>query len=133
MSHRIFLVEDHAVMRTALSTLIGCEDGLDLCGVAASAEEAFAAEAWATCDLLLTDVSLPGADGIALAERAHAERPSLPIVVVSADVRPSTVDRAQRAGVRAYLSKAQLGVTLAPALREALADGAQPVTEAGDR
>ncbi|MGB3543848.1 response regulator [Rubrivirga sp.] len=126
MPHRIFLVEDHAVMRAALSTLIGCEADLELCGVAASAEEALGEEAWAGCDLLLTDVSLPGKDGIALAEHVRAERPDLPVVVVSASVEPATVARARAAGARAYLSKAGLGGTLARTLREVLDEDPPP-------
>lgn len=120
--YRIFLVEDHAVMRTALSMLIGREEDLDLCGMAASAEEALDGDTMAGCDLLLTDVSLPGMDGIALAERVRADRPGFPVVVVSAFVDETTVQRAEAAGARAYLSKNELGATLAPTLREVLHD-----------
>ena len=113
-------------MRAALSTLIGSEVDLELCGVAASAEEALDEEAWAGCDLLLTDVSLPGMDGIALAEHVRADRPDLPVVVVSASVEPATVARARAAGARAYLSKAGLGGTLARTLREVLDEDPPP-------
>ena len=120
MSYRIFVVDDHAVMRAILSTLIGYEPDLDLCGVAASAEEALDMAAWGACDLLLTDVSLPGMDGIALAERVRAEHPDLPVVVVSATVDAAMTERARAAGAAATLSKAHLGDTLAPTLRDVL-------------
>ena len=107
-------------MRSALSVLIECEPDLDLHGVAASAEEALEAGTWAECDLLLTDVSLPGLDGVSLMERVLTERPDLPVVVISASAGPSTVRRARDAGARAYLSKASLGDALAPTLREVL-------------
>lgn len=110
-------------MRAALSALIEYEADLDLCGVAASAEEALDIGPWADCDLLLTDVSLPGMDGLALTERVHAERPGLPVVVVSADIEPSTVRRAEAASVSAYLSKAGLSVTLGATLRDVLSEG----------
>ena len=126
--HRIFLVDDHAVMRTILSELIRFEADLDLCGVAASAEEALDMSAWDTCDLLLTDVSLPGMDGIALAERVRAEHPDLPVVVVSATVDAAMTERARAAGAAATLSKARLGDTLAPTLRDVLS-----AAEARDR
>ena len=119
-------------MRAALSALIGCEADLHLCGVAASAEEALDLGLWSDCDLLLTDVSLPGMDGLALAERVHIGHPGLPIVVVSADVEPSTVRRAEAAGVHAYLSKAGLRVTLASTLRDVLSGEEAPTPPRGD-
>ena len=122
MSHRIFLVEDHAVMRAALSTLLGFEADLDLYGTATSAEEALGDGAWARCDLLVTDVTLPGMDGIALTERVRADRPGFPVVVVSATTEPAVMARAEAAGAQAYLSKVGLAETLARTLREVLGD-----------
>ena len=119
--HLIFFVEDHAVMRMAVSALLAAEADLDLCGTAGSAEEALHAGTWATCDLLLTDVGLPGMDGLALAGRVRAERPGFPVVVVSASAELDVAGRAQAAGANAYLSKDGLGDTLAPTLRRVLA------------
>ena len=62
-------------MCVALTLLMDHEADFDLCGIAASAEEALDREAWARCDLLLTDVTLPGMDGFAFSERVRAERP----------------------------------------------------------
>ena len=107
-------------MQAALTLLIQHEPDLSLSGLAASAEEAIRNRAWDGCDLLLTDVTLPGLSGIALAERARAERPDVPVVVVSATTEPATVARAEAAGARAYLSKAGLVDTLAPTLRAVL-------------
>ena len=123
-SYRIFFVEDHAVMRLAVSSLLAVEPDLDLCGTAGSAEEALCARTWAACDLLLTDVGLPGMDGIALTGRVRAERPGFPVVVVSASAGHNVADRAQAAGAGAYLPKDGLGDTLAPTLRRVL--GAAP-------
>lgn len=129
--HRIYLVEDHAVMRMAISVLLDAEAGLDLCGTAGSAEEALNVGAWTRCDLLLTDVGLPGMDGIALVGRVHAERPGLPVVVVSASAERAVAGRAEAAGASAYLSKDGLGDTLAPTLRRVLERA--PPRETGGR
>ena len=118
---RIFFVEDHAVMRMAVSALLAAEPDLDLYGTAGSAEEALDTGTWAGCDLLLTDVGLPGMDGIALVGRVRAERPGFPVVVVSASDEPAAPDRARAAGADAYLPKSDLGNTLAPTLRRVLA------------
>ena len=121
-------------MQAALTLLIQHEPDLLLSGLAASAEEAIREHAWYGCDLLLTDVTLPGMSGIALAERVRAERPDVPVVIVSATSEPAMVARAEAAGAQAYLSKAGLVETLAPTLREVLcpppkSTGEQPSPE----
>ena len=118
--HRIALVEDHAVMREVFAILLGFEPDFDLSTAVRSAEEAIQQGVWEQCDVLITDVSLPGMDGIALAAHVRAERQELPIVVVSASTNEAHLRRAEAAGVQAYLSKADLGDTLAPMLREVL-------------
>ena len=134
MSYRIFLVEDHAAVCVALTLLIDFEPDLELCGIAASAEEALEREAWARCDVLVTDVSLPGMDGLTLSERIRAERPDLPIIVISAYVDPSKMDRVREVGARAYLSKGELGDTLARTLREVLrGNGTAPLLHDGEK
>ena len=109
-------------MQAALSLLLGFEADLDLCGMATSAEEALDDGAWAGCDLLLTDVTLPGMDGIVLAERVRADRPGFPVVIVSATTEPAVMARAEAAGAQAYLSKVGLVETLGRTLREVLGD-----------
>ena len=120
MCPRIYLVEDHAAVRAVLSALIRRDAGLALAGAAASAEEALSAGAYGACDLLLSDVALPGMDGVALAERVRAERPELPVVLMSADDDDAVAARGEAAGARAFLSKAGLARTLAPTVRAVL-------------
>ena len=107
-------------MREVFAILLGFEPDFDLCEAVRSAEEAIQQSVWEQCDVLITDVSLPGMDGIALAAHVRAERQELPIVVVSASTNEAHLRRAEAAGVQAYLSKADLGDTLAPMLREVL-------------
>ena len=76
--HCIFFVEDHAVMRMAVSTLLAAEADLDLCGTAGSAEEAAHAGAWTACDLLLTDVGLPDMDLVGVDSGLDTPQPSSP-------------------------------------------------------
>lgn len=105
MPRRIFLVEDHLVLRRAYAQLLAREADLELCGVIESAETALTALAEADCDLLITDLSLPGMDGAALAARLQDERPDLPVVVLSADDSEVAERRACRAGARAFVGK----------------------------
>lgn len=130
MPHQIFLVEDHPIMRRAYADVLAREADLELSGVSASAEEALTELEGAECDLLITDLSLPGMDGISLTERIHTERPGLPIVVISAHNEPVIAERARAAGARAYLRKDGLALSLPDALREVLRGGSRFEPEA---
>lgn len=107
-------------MQEVLAHLFRSEGDLELCGLVASAEEAEAHLDDSPCDLLLTDVSLPGMDGIELATRVRRSHPDLPVVVVSVNDDAGTAARAQAAGARAFLSKGDVGNDLASTLRDVL-------------
>ena len=68
--------------------------------------------------MLITDVSLPGIDGVALTAQMLQKRPDLPIVVVSVDEGHRT--RAEQAGAATFLSKNGLARTLVPMVRSLL-------------
>lgn len=116
MPYKIYLVEDHPVMQQAYAGLLSREADLELCGASVSAEDALSKLAASGCDLLITDLSLPGIDGIELTRRLRAEQPDLPVVVISVHDEAAYVDRARAAGASAYLSKDGLARTLAGTL-----------------
>ncbi len=127
MPHQLYLVEDHPVMRRAYAQVLAREPGLELCGLAASAEDALGAltgTPHVSCDLLLADMSLPGMDGAGLIERLSAERPELRALVISAHEDEAFVRRAMEAGALAYLRKRDAATELLPTIRRLLANGA---------
>ena len=105
-------------MRGAYEALIARTPSLSLCGTAVTAEEALDHLARSACDILVTDVTLPGMDGVALTSRVAHERPGLPIVVVSVDEGHRI--RALEAGAATFLSKNGLARTLVPTLLDLL-------------
>ena len=121
MPYRIFLVEDHPVMREAYGQLVAIEPDLELCGMSETAEESLTALEETPCDLVVTDLSLPGMDGIALVREIGARHPGLPVVVISAHEEPSYHERAEAAGARAYLVKRDLAAQLSPTVRQVMA------------
>lgn len=73
---KIFLVEDHPLIRRAYTLILDREPDFELCGAAESAEEAFDMLDGLACDLVVTDFRLPGQSGIDLVRRLRASRRS---------------------------------------------------------
>lgn len=121
MPHRIFVVEDHPVVRQAYGQLLAREADLEVCGTAETAEEALGALASCPCDLVLTDLMLPEMDGFGLTSRLRETCPELAVVVLSARDDECTERQALHAGARAFLSKRHAGTELVPVLRRLLA------------
>jgi len=86
MALKVLIVDDEALARSRLRTLLGdCTEGL-VAGVqeAADAVAALAALQWQPFDLVLLDIHMPGMDGMALAERLARHHPSPSVVFVTA-------------------------------------------------
>lgn len=120
MSYRIFVVEDHPVMRDAYAQVLGEESDLELVGAVASTEEAITALAETPCDLVVTDYRLPGQTGIDLVRHLKVLLPGLPVVVISAHEEGAFARTARLAGAADFLSKRDLCATLVPTIRRIL-------------
>lgn len=94
---RILAVEDAAGCAEVLAVALG---GYEL-EVAGSAEEALEWLRAKRYELVITDVNLPGMDGLALAERLRG----MPVIVVSGSPEAELEQRARAAGARAFLAK----------------------------
>lgn len=117
---RVFVVEDHPVMREVLTAFVRSQPGLEVGGEAASGEEALEALIGAPCDLALVDVQMPGMDGITLVGRLHDSLPAMPCIVVSAQPDTIYADKARAAGAHNFVPKGD-PVALLDAIHAALA------------
>lgn len=104
MTIRVYVVEDHPVMRDALVEFIGASDDLEVCGSAASAEEALPDLFETGANVAVLDLSLPGRSGLELLEDIRAES-SMPCLVLSGHAERGHVERALAAGANGYLRK----------------------------
>ena len=93
---RVFIVEDHPVMRQSLRTLLGREDDLHVCGEAPTGEEALQQIASEQPDLVLVDVSLPGMNGIQLVRALQQQLPGVAVAMLSGHGGAAHVDQALR-------------------------------------
>jgi DNA-binding NarL/FixJ family response regulator len=118
---KIFIVDDHPILRDGLSEIINRSSEGAVCGEASSAEEALDRIPAAAPDLVLVDLSLPGMNGIDLVKALKARMPSLRILVLSMHDESLHAERALRAGARGYIMKHQAAKEVQDAIRAVLA------------
>jgi DNA-binding NarL/FixJ family response regulator len=114
---RIFLVDDHPVVRIGLKELINQKPDLLVCGEAESAEAALQAILSLHPDLAIVDLSLQGAGGLGLIKDLKIRHPKLPVLVLSMHEESLYAERALRAGARGYVMKREARTQLESAIR----------------
>jgi DNA-binding NarL/FixJ family response regulator len=126
--HRIVLVDDSIEFRGMLRTLLGCHADLHVVGEAADGLAAVTTVAQHAPDVVVTDLQMPGLDGIALTRSLRLSHPGLPVVMLTGFPGPDAMDEAFSAGVTAFLDKRTGVAQLADLLRDVLAPPTPPVT-----
>jgi DNA-binding NarL/FixJ family response regulator len=117
---RVLVVDDHPLMREGVTQWIQRAPDLAVCGHAESAAQAVSLVEKLKPDLVLTDISLAGRNGIELIKDLHTLQPALPVVVLSMHDESLYAGRALRAGARGYVMKRAGGDRVVEAIREAL-------------
>ncbi len=102
---RIALVEDHALVRAGLRTLLEQTPELTVVAECDNGREAVDVVVRANPDLVLLDVTLPGINGLEVAERLARQAPHTKIIMVSMHADPLLARRAFRAGATGYVVK----------------------------
>ena len=123
---RILLAEDQAMVRGALSALLGLEPDIEVLGACADGEDAWRELQRLKPDLLVTDIEMPGLTGLELAQRIKRHELPVKVVIVTTFARPGYLRRALDAGVSGYLLKDAPAEELAGALRK-VHDGARAI------
>ena len=104
------IVDDHPVVRYGLLQMLSNEPDFEVCGEAASAQEALALVDRCKPDIAVVDISLKGTNGIELVKQIHAMRPEARILVSSMHDEKLFAERALRAGANGYINK-QVAIT----------------------
>ena len=120
---RILLVDDHPLLRQGIAMTLDAEPDFEVAGQASDAEEALATFDALAPDLVVTDISLPGMNGLELMKNLLALHPDLPVLVVSRHDEDLYAERAVRAGARGYVSKLAAGDQIVTAVRRVLRGG----------
>lgn len=102
---RLFLVDDHAVLRHGLRALFEQEPDLHVVGEADSGEQLLAQLPNTPCDVVLLDLHMPGLDGLATVHRLQAEYPTVRILVLSMVDNERSIGQVLEAGALGYSLK----------------------------
>jgi len=120
---RVLIVDDHPIVRQGLRRMIDLEPDLTVCGEAQGEREARAAIRDLKPDVIIVDISLGQGDGLELVRNAHAQYPTLPILVLSMHDESIYAERLLAAGARGYIMKHAASEQLLVALRQVLEGG----------
>jgi two-component system, NarL family, response regulator DevR len=115
---KVFLVDDHEVVRRGLIGLLGADPELDVVGEAGSAAEAMARIPAAGPDVAVLDVRLPDGNGIELCRDLLSRMPELRCLILTSYTSDETMLDAILAGASGYVVKDIKGMELARAVRE---------------
>ncbi len=102
---RVFLVDDHPLVRDGLANLINQEPGLEVCGEAGNEPEALALIAQAKPAVAIVDISLENGSGIELVKSLKAQHPEVVTLVLSMHDESLYAERSLHAGARGYIMK----------------------------
>lgn len=123
----VIIVEDDEPTRKGLVDMLSHEADIKVLAVFESVEEALPSGFWKACDILLTDIGLPGKSGIDLIRIINDEKPNVQSVVLTVFEDDDHVFDALRAGANGYLLKSARASVVVNALLE-VAEGGSPMT-----
>ncbi len=118
---RIFIVDDHTLVREWLANLLRQEPDFEVCGQADSAPAAFASMNAAPPAIAIVDLSLKSGSGLDLIKDLRRTCPGTQVVVLSMHEEIYFVERAFRAGARGYVTKRDSTHRIVEAIRAVLA------------
>ena len=120
---RIFLVDDHPLVREWLTNLINQQSDLEVCGKAENTADALAGIARTRPALAVVDITLNAASGLELIKDLCIQHPSVASLVFSMHEEELYAERAMRAGARGYVRKRETSKNILAAIRCVLEGG----------
>jgi DNA-binding NarL/FixJ family response regulator len=114
---RIFLADDHTIVREGLSLLLSRQEDMEVVGEAQDGEEAIARVLELHPDIVLMDISMPGMNGLQATRKIREQHPETRVLVLTQHEDREFILPILEAGASGYVLKRALGVDLVNALR----------------
>ncbi|MCB9527716.1 MAG: response regulator transcription factor [Myxococcales bacterium] len=122
---RVFLADDHPIVRTGLKALLSLADDIEVVGEAVDGRKVLLASEradWAV-DVLVLDISLPRVNGIEVLRRLRVSHPALPVLMLSMYAEDQYARRLVELGAAGYVSKDRSEDELITAIRVVASGG----------
>jgi DNA-binding NarL/FixJ family response regulator len=137
---RVFIADDHRVVRAGLKLLLSTAPDMTVAGEASDGHAVLNALETTPCDVLLLDLSLPTLNGVEVLRRARDRFPKVHVLILSMYAEEQYALRMMRAGADGYLSKDRSEQEVIQAIRQ-ISEGrpyftstvADAVRDQGDR
>lgn len=118
--NKIFIVDDHPIVRYGVTRILNNEQGFTVCGDADSGHKAIEGIEQLHPDIVVLDISLKDMDGLQLTKTIRMRHPNLPIVILSMHDERMYAHKALRAGASGYVMKEESSEKLVNAIRKIL-------------
>ena len=117
MPIRVFLADDHTIVREGLRLILEAQEDITVVGQAADGQQAFDLVIKLKPDVVIMDIAMPKLNGIEAAQQIVNSRPSVKVLILSMYSSSEHISRALRAGVRGYLLKESAGKEVVDAVQ----------------
>ncbi len=118
---RVFIIDDHAIVREGVKQILADTGDLELAGDSANSLDAIRMARQKGFDVLLLDISMPDKSGIEILKQMRKEAPDIPVLILSMHREDQYAIRTLKAGAAGYLNKQSAPNDLVGAIREVVA------------
>ncbi|KIH96518.1 LuxR family transcriptional regulator [Streptomonospora alba] len=122
-SIRVFLVDDHEVVRRGVAAMLESEPDMEVVGEAGTAEQTLARIPLAAPDVAILDVRLPGGSGVSVCREIRSDHPGIACLMLTSFADDDALYDAVMAGAAGYVLKQIHGADLVGAVRTVAAGG----------
>ena len=115
---RILVADDNGLVRRGIAALLASDDECEVCGEASNASETLQKAGELLPDMVLLDVSMPGASGLDTARRLRQQFPEIKVLIMSQHDPNRMLSHSLEAGADGFVDKSRMGTDLLRVLRD---------------
>jgi two-component system invasion response regulator UvrY len=115
---KVLLADDHGMVRAGLRSLIEETGDMEVVAEAADGRQAISLALTHPVDVAVIDISMPGTDGLEVINQLQAQRPELPILMLTMHEEEQYVVRSISSGAKGYITKRSAPEQLVTAIRQ---------------
>ncbi len=120
---RVLIADDHAILRRGIKQILAEIPSISAVDEATNGQEVLAKIAKGSYNLVLLDISMPGRSGLEVLKQLKAEKPGLPVLMLSMHPEEQYAVRALKAGASGYLTKESAPDELIAAVQKIIQGG----------